>query len=176
MHYWSCLSYAKQGISLISHRCRVACNFSLRFCRVHAAPGGKSRKFLLDHFSLLSFFLPFLFPFMRYCPRKNCWYLSCSVTGKEKEGVWEEEKAIMSPPVIVERLKIELGNLLPINCIFIRYSYHPNWIYMQSDAACVGTGGIIAKHGQVSYANGAHFPTNLKWLSLYPYSYNALIT
>lgn len=29
---------------------------------------------------------------------------------------------------------------------------------MQNDAACVGTGGIIAKHGQVSYANGAHFP------------------
>lgn len=68
----------------------------------------------------------------------------------------------MIPPVIVGRLKIEQGNLLPINCIFIRYSYQWNGIYMQNDAACVGTGGIIAKHGQVSYANGAHFPTNLK--------------
>lgn len=61
----------------------------------------------------------------------------------------------------------EQGNLLPINCIFVWYSYHPNWIFMQNDAACVGTGSIIAKHARARYANGAYFPTNLKWLSLY---------
>lgn len=121
---------------------------------------------------------PLLFLFRIYCPRNNCFgiCLVLSLEERKRESEKRRKKAIMIPPVIVERLKIEQGNLLPINCIFIRYSYHPNWIYMQNDAACVGTGGIIAKHGQVSYANGAHFPTNLKWLSLYPYSYNAIIT
>lgn len=174
MHYWWCLRYAKQSKEpLWSLMDAISPAISLRFSCVSAAPGGKSHKFLLDHFFLLSFFF---FPIKEILPKDPLFcYLSFSVTGKEGERMRREE-VIVILWVITERLKIKQGNLLPINYIFMRHSYHQNWIYMQNDAACVGTGGLIAKHGQVSYANCAHFPTNLKWLSLHPYSYNALIT
>lgn len=150
-------------------------------CRLQShsdsAVWAQHREARATNFSLItsSFYL-FFFSIKEILPKDPLFcYLSFSVIGKEGERMRREE-VIVILWVITERLKIKLGNLLPINYIFMRHSYHQNWIYMQNDAACVGTGGLIAKHGQVSYANCAHFPTNLKWLSLHPYSYNALIT
>lgn len=157
---------ANQGTSLISHRRRVACNLpQIQLC-AHTPLGGKSCKFLLNHFSFYLLSLPFLFLFKGYCPRNNCFAicLTLSLGKKEKR---REAISHYDSSGNCRTIENEQGNLLPINCIFIWYSYHPNLIFMQNDAACVGTGSIIAKHARVRYANGAYFPSNLKWLSLY---------
>lgn len=112
----------------------------------------------LHHLSLSSFFLYFWILPME----QMFWCLPCFVClepvnwgGKKGRGF----------NCVTER-----GHLLPINCLFIRHSYHLNWIYKQHVLEWTD---IIARHNLVCYTNGAHFRINMKWHSLYSFSFNA---
>lgn len=159
---------AKRGSALISHRRRVAGNL-----RTHTHTTGR-QELQISPWSLLPFIFfisPSSFPISPTLPKEtilSLFVFTSTLWKKRKRRQWlEKQKGHYGSSGNCRTIENKQGNLLPINSIFAWFSYHPNWIFMPNDAACVGTGGIIAKHARVRYANGAHFPTNLKWLSLY---------
>lgn len=120
---------ANQRTSLIFHRRRVACNLpQIRLC-AHTT-GRQELQIPPQSLLLLSPLSVFLFFFYLRDTAQGTivlvFVLPCHWERKRREEKRREAISHYESSGNCRTTENEQGNLLPINCIFVCYSYHPN--------------------------------------------------